>query len=191
MGWIWKDDESDGLTSSAGDIREYHQSPKPSSAGCSTRKVVQSRCRTEEVEPGKFIRKCEKTEEILRDCIGRPVEVVESNKEYTEDDVTDQVVKGSFSMGSEQGILDFPGLRSDIDAIEQNFFHGLGRFFEAADEIKNDFFNAFGMPHVFDGESTSRKRGVPFENQPQREAFPKPNDPDSGHIDLSELSRDV
>lgn len=116
---------------------------------------------------------------------------MESNKEYTEDDVTDQVVKGSFSMGSEQGILDFPGLRSDIDAIEQNFFHGLGRFFEAADEIKNDFFNAFGMPHVFDGESTSRKRGVPFENQPQREAFPKPNDPDSGHIDLSELSRDV
>lgn len=125
----------------------------------------------------------------------RPVEVVESNKEYTEDDVTDQVLKGSLPLGSEQGIFDFPGLRSDIDAIEQNFFEGLGHFFEAAEEMKKGFFNTFGVPHVFDGESSSspasRKRGVPFENQPQQNAFPKANDPDSGHIDLSDLARDV
>lgn len=48
----------------------------------------------------------------------RPVEVLQSNKECTEDDVTDQVLKGSFPLGSsEQGALDFPGLRSDIEAI--------------------------------------------------------------------------
>lgn len=64
MGWIWK--EPEGLSSSAGDVI-----PKPSSPGCSTRKVVKSQCRTEEVEPGKFIRKCQKTEEILKDCVGR------------------------------------------------------------------------------------------------------------------------
>ncbi|CAN6712899.1 unnamed protein product [Malus baccata var. baccata] len=28
-------------------------------------------CKTKEVEPGKFVRKCEKTEQLLRDCAGR------------------------------------------------------------------------------------------------------------------------
>ncbi|GMY18924.1 fra a 1-associated protein [Fagus crenata] len=69
-----------------------------------------------------------------------PVEVVQSNKEYTEDDVTDEVLKGSVSFGSsELGALDFPGLRSDIEAIERSFFGGLNNFFEAAEEMKNGF----------------------------------------------------
>ncbi|KXG36939.2 hypothetical protein SORBI_3002G416250 [Sorghum bicolor] len=38
-------------------------------AQCATRRVVQSRCHTEEVELGRFVRKCEKTEHLLRDCI--------------------------------------------------------------------------------------------------------------------------
>lgn len=65
MGWVWREDEPDEFNNS--------ENPNSSSIGdrCSTRKVVRSQCKTEEVEPGKFIRKCEKTEEVLRDCIGR------------------------------------------------------------------------------------------------------------------------
>lgn len=142
----------------------------------------------------------------------RPVEVVQSNKEYTEDDVTDQVLKGSFPTGSsEGGALDFPGLHSDIDAIERSFnfpglrgdidtiersfFGGLGRFFEAAEEMKNDFFRGLGDPHIFDGDSSSssasRSRGVPIDSDPQLNAYRKGNKPDSGLVDLSGLARDV
>ncbi|OWM84018.1 hypothetical protein CDL15_Pgr004449 [Punica granatum] len=38
---------------------------------CSTHEVVKSQCKTEEVEPGKFIRKCERTDEIFRSYIGK------------------------------------------------------------------------------------------------------------------------
>lgn len=223
MGWVWRnkpgDDDDDSECWPDGEFRELGN-PNPRSDGdrCSTRKVVKSQCKTEEVEPGRFIRKCERTEEILRDCVGRPVEVVQSNKEYTEDDVTDQVLKGSFPAGSsERGPLYFPGLRSDIDsiersfnfpglsgdmdAIERSFFGGLSRFFEAAEEMKNDFFKGLGEPRIFDGDSSSssssssRSRGVPIESDPQQEAYCKRNKPDSksdsGLVDLSGLARDV
>lgn len=122
----------------------------------------------------------------------RPVEVVEFNKEYTEDDVTDEVVKGSLSFGTlEQGALDFPGLRSDIEGITRSFFGGLNRFFEEAEGMKNEFWNAFGAPRVFDGESSSSpsmRRGIPVEE----EGHPKPVEaPESGHVDLSGLAKDV
>lgn len=75
MGWAWRDETGD-LDSSAGDGAKFNYSSPPSSTDrCSTRKVVKSQCKTEEVEPGKFVRKCERTEEILRDCIGRYVHV--------------------------------------------------------------------------------------------------------------------
>lgn len=71
MGWVWRDDEEDKHTS-ARDISEFERSSNSlSDERCSTRKVVKSQCRTEEVEPGKFIKKCEKTEEILKDCVGK------------------------------------------------------------------------------------------------------------------------
>ncbi|XP_043715158.1 fra a 1-associated protein-like, partial [Telopea speciosissima] len=56
---------------------------------------------TEEVEHGKFVRKCEKTEQILKDCIGRPVEVVKSDTEFTEEYVTNEMVKRSFYFESQ------------------------------------------------------------------------------------------
>lgn len=66
MGWRSHDDDGDesgrGLSGGGGE-----------GAQCATRRVVQSRCHTEEVEPGRFVRKCEKTEQLLRDCIGRYV----------------------------------------------------------------------------------------------------------------------
>ncbi|KAF2289593.1 hypothetical protein GH714_037362 [Hevea brasiliensis] len=132
MGWVWTDDEPDELKSSSpvDEISEYWKSPDSSSGKvCSTRKVVKSQCKTEEVERGKFVRKCEKTEEILRECLGEPVKVLKSNKEYTEDDVTDVVVKGSSSVGQfDNSPFGFPGLRSDIEGIEHHFLDGINRF---------------------------------------------------------------
>jgi hypothetical protein len=118
--------------------------------------------------------------------------VVEFNKEYTEEDVTDAVVKGSLSFGtSEHGSLDFPGLRSDIEGITRSLFGSLNRFFEEAEGIKNEFFNAFGTPRVFDGESSSSpsmRRGIPVEEGHPREEQAEPG---SGHVDLSGLAKDV
>ncbi|XP_050383464.1 fra a 1-associated protein [Argentina anserina] len=187
MGWVWRDDDNDGVNPSASDVI-----PRSDGDRYSTRKVVRTQCKTEEVEPGKFIRKCEKTEELLRDCVGRPVEVVQSNKEYTEDDVTDQVMKGSVSFGSSgNGAFNFPGLQSDIDEIERNVLGGLSRFFEAAD----GFFSSFGIPHIFDeGPSTSLpspRREIPIDSPRQQEVFPKSNGTKSGEVDLSGLARDV
>ncbi|XVE96247.1 hypothetical protein REPUB_Repub02eG0205000 [Reevesia pubescens] len=180
MGWVWKDDPSDSVASTAGDGNR-----------CSTRKVVRSQCKTEEVEPGKFVRKCEKTEELLRECIGRPVEVLQSTKEYTEDDVTEQVLKGNSLSGSQvEASFDFPGLRSDVEELERRLFGGVNRFFDVAEEMKNSFFDAFGN---FYGKGSSSppsiRRGIPIEGLPQKEASPKPDE--SGHIDLSGLAKDV
>ncbi|KAL0344872.1 UNVERIFIED_CONTAM: Fra a 1-associated protein [Sesamum radiatum] len=196
MGWVWKDDDSDYVSSSAGDVGEFRGSnnPKVDDKGdrCATRKVVKSQCRTEEVEPGKFIRKCEKTEQIFKDCVGRPSEMIQSNKEYTEEDVTDQMVNGSFPLESaERDPFYFPGLRSDIEAIERGFLGGINRFFEAAEEMKNEFFSSLGVPQIFDRDSSSphNKQGIHIEDVPPREALPKYNS--DGEVDLSGLARDV
>lgn len=121
--------------------------------------------------------------------------MVQSNKEYTEDDVTDEVVKGSFPMESSKlRPFDFPGLRSDIEAIESSLFGGISRFFEAAEEMRNGFFNVFGAPHIFDESSSSTsssRRGIPIEGRDQKEASSTDNNSDSGNIDLAGLARDV
>lgn len=194
MGWVWEDDAGEANT--AGDVTGFQNPNLRSEDRCSTRRIVKSQCRTEEVKPGKFVRKCQKTQQILKDCVGRPTEVVQSNEEYTEDDVTDLVVKGSSPLGlPEQGHFDFPGLRSDIEVIERNLFGGLNRFFEAAEEMKNGFFSVFGAPPVFDGESSSSsstRRGISFEgSNPTKEASAEPFKAESGYGDLSGLAREV
>uniref|UniRef100_A0A803QIC5 Mal d 1-associated protein n=1 Tax=Cannabis sativa TaxID=3483 RepID=A0A803QIC5_CANSA len=167
MGWIWRDDDLESPP--PGDFPRF-QNPNPSAHAdsCTTRKVVTSNCRTDEVQPGKFVRKCEKTEQLLRDCVGRPPEIVQSNKEYTEDDVTDQVLRGSSPLG-------------------------IGRFFEAAEDLRDGFCNAFRDPRIFDGDSSSspasKHRGVPIESNPQKGE--KRRNFKSGDIDLSGLTRDV
>ncbi|XP_071721622.1 fra a 1-associated protein-like [Rutidosis leptorrhynchoides] len=171
---------------------------------CSTRSVVRSQCKTEEVEPGKFIRKCEKTQELLRDCIGKPVEVLQSTKEYTEEDVSNQVAEGSpFPIGkSQDGPFYFPGLRNDIEAIdrdirgefesiEQEIFGGINHFFGAADKMVNSFFDLFGPPSVDNRDPPSQpslRRGVPIEDRPHAQ---KPARRDGGDIDLAGLAKDV
>ncbi|KAK9079238.1 hypothetical protein SSX86_000908 [Deinandra increscens subsp. villosa] len=204
MGWLWNDDDDDDRNS--GEINEFQGLNPRSDARCSTRKMISSKCRTEEVEPGKFIKKCEKTEQLLKDCVGRPSEVVQSNKEYTEEDVTEQITKGSLPMqSSERTPFDFPGLRSDIESIERDFFGNMDRFFEAAEDMTKGLFGIFGSPHLYDGDSKSTfrpprfydgeskskssQRSVPIEPSSPSEVV-KPEIPD-GHFDLSGLARDV
>ncbi|TKY61896.1 hypothetical protein E2542_SST11749 [Spatholobus suberectus] len=184
MGWVWRDDTSD-------DHRRDISSER-----YSTTKVVKSQCRTEEVESGKFVRKCEKTEEILRNCVGKPVEVLQSNKEYTEEDITDEVLRGRsipFS-SSDRGVFDFPGLRNDIEVMERNLFGGLSRFFEAAEEMKNGFFDVFAKsPSIFDAESSSpsMRRGITIEEYRRPEAYPKSKEKESADIDFAAMAKDV
>lgn len=122
--------------------------------------VVQSRCHTEEVEPGRFVRKCEKTEQLLRDCVGRPSELVESKTENTEEDVTDEIKGASHSLGfPTKEPFTFPGLRSDIEAIEKGFYGSLGSFLDEAERMTNDFFKSFGFP-------THDREPSPFPRQP-------------------------
>ncbi|CAA7394714.1 unnamed protein product [Spirodela intermedia] len=113
---------------------------------CATRRMVTSSCRTEEVD-GRLIRKCEKTEKLLRECVGRPAEVVESTTEHTEDDVTDRpryaLGGGGGVGGSGEGVFGFPGLRSDVEAIQQTLEGGLSHFLQMAEEMTGEF---FGVP---------------------------------------------
>ncbi|KAG2309142.1 hypothetical protein Bca4012_081939 [Brassica carinata] len=192
MGWVWRDDDaSDDVTD--------HQPLGDSAAevNCSTTStVVRSKCKTEEVEPGKFVRKCDKTEEILRHCFGKPSEVVQSTTEHTEEDVTDQMVRGSSSLPNqfeEKNPLNFPGLRSDLDDIERHFFTGMKGFFEAAEEMRSSLFDIMGDRD----HHHSTTRGIPIEDRPKIEEH-RSNDENvtsqpfsSGDIDLSGLAKDV
>ncbi|GLT31589.1 hypothetical protein SLA2020_517110 [Shorea laevis] len=184
MGWVWIDEPGDDAGAAA-------ESTARDGERCSTRTMVRSQCKTEEVEPGKFVRKCEKTEEILRDFIGRPTEVLKSNTEYTEEDVTEEMVKGRFPSESHgEGPFTFPGLHSDIESIERHFFGGINSLFEAAEEMRKSIFDAFGEPHNREwASSPSFRRGVPIESHPEIEASPKPEEP--GNIDLAGLAKDV
>ncbi|KAH0932715.1 hypothetical protein BRARA_C01804 [Brassica rapa] len=190
MGWVWRDDSS--VSNDAGND-STDQPPRNSAAdgNCSTTTVVRSKCKTEEVEPGKFVRKCDKTEEILRHCFGKPSEVVQSTTEHTEEDVTDQIVRGGSSPANqfEENPLNFPGLRSDLDDIERHFFSGMKSFFDAAEEMKSSLFDIMG-----DYDSNNTVRGIPpiqdhpkidDENAATRQPF------SSGEIDLSGLAKDV
>ncbi|XP_010505116.1 PREDICTED: uncharacterized protein LOC104782004 [Camelina sativa] len=192
MGWVWVDDSS---AAKAG--KDLTDQPLGDSTAaddnCSTTTVVRSQCKTEEVEPGKFVRKCDKTEEVLRHCLGKPSEVVQSNTEHTEEDVTDQMVGRSAlpNLFEEKNPLNFPGLRSDVDAIERHFFSGMKSFFEAAEEMSSSLFDIMG-----DHNNPSNRRGIPIENHPKveehRSDHNSPRRPHSScEIDLSGLAKDV
>ncbi|ESQ52213.1 hypothetical protein EUTSA_v10017281mg [Eutrema salsugineum] len=189
MGWVWRDDSS---ASDAGyDVTDQPLGNSAADGNCSTSTVVRSKCKTEEVEPGKFVRKCDKTEEILRHCFGKPSEVVQSTTEHTEEDVTDQMVRRSALPNQfEENPLNFPGLRSDVDAIERHFFSGMKSFFEAAEEMKSSLFDIMGDHH------SSTRRGIPFEDRPKLEDHRNDEKAprqsySSGEIDLSGLAKDV
>lgn len=120
--------------------------------------------------------------------------MLKSNKEYTEDDVTDVMVKGSSSVGQfDNSPFSFPGLRSDVEGIEHHFLDGINRFFEAAEQMRSSFFDVFGDLHKDKPSSSpSMRRGIPVEDYPKKgDPSPKQRKPDAGDIDLSGLARDV
>ncbi|TVU34978.1 hypothetical protein EJB05_16837 [Eragrostis curvula] len=162
MGWRWHDDDGCGDGGRGlGDVPDLAAGPGGDGTQCATRRVVQSRCHTEEVEPGRFVRKCEKTEQLLRDCVGRSSELVESKTEKTEEDVTDEMKNGSLSLAFPSNEpFAFPGLRSDIEALEKGFFGSLGSVLDEAERMTNEFFSSFGFPSTHDRESS------PFPRRP-------------------------
>ena len=83
---------------------------------------------------------------------------MESKTENTEEDVTDEMTGGaSHSLGfPTKEPFAFPGLRSDIEAIEKGF----GSFLDEAERMTNEFFKSFGFPTIHDGDSR------PFPRQP-------------------------
>jgi hypothetical protein len=128
--------------------------------------------------------------------------VLQSNKEYTEEDITNEVLRGgsttfgSSNSSSDHGAFDFPGLRSDIEVMERNLFGGLGRFFEASEEMKNGFFDVFiaNAPRIFDAEtssSPSMRQGIPIEEYGRQETRPKSKDVESVDTDFAALAKDV
>lgn len=195
MGWVWRDDDDESSDSGSFGMAGFQNPNSGYGDHCSTRRIVQTKCNTEEVEPGKFVKKCEKTEQILRDCVGTPAEIVQSNKEYTEEDVAHDIMRRpSFPGSSDVRPFEFPGLRSDIEGIERNFFGGINRFFEVADEMRNSFFHLMNDPSLFGGHSSSsaaRRQGVPIEDHIRKERETGRDESKSGSIDLSGLARDV
>ncbi|CAH2059177.1 unnamed protein product [Thlaspi arvense] len=190
MGWVWRDDSS--ASDAGNDVTDQTLGHSGGEGNCSTTTVVRSQCKTEEVEPGKFVRKCDKTEEILRHCFGKPSEVVQSTTEHTEEDVTNQMVgKSALPNLFEENPLNFPGLRSDVDAIERHFFSGMKSFFEAAEEMRSSLFDIMGDEH-----HSSTRRGIPIEDRLKveehrnDESAPRQSY-SSGEIDLSGLAKDV
>ncbi|CAA0374909.1 unnamed protein product [Arabidopsis thaliana] len=192
MGWVWIDDSS--ASKAGADLTDKPLGDSAAAAeNCSTTTVVRSQCKTEEVEPGKFVRKCDKTEEILRHCFGKPSEVVQSNTEHTEEDVTDQMVGRSAlpNQFEDKNPLNFPGLRRDVDAIERHFLSGMKSFFDAAEEMTSSLFDIMGDHHP-----STRRGGIPIENHPKVEEHRNdetaPTRPhSSGEIDLSGLAKDI
>lgn len=109
--------------------------------------------------------------------------------EYTEEDVTDQMTKGSV----EAGVFSFPGLQSDIEAMERGFLGGFHQsYIEAAEYMKNGILDALGIPRIYDSDSSSINEGwqIPRDDHPRKEGPPKPRKSD-GEVDLSSTVRDV
>ncbi|KAL6845225.1 hypothetical protein ACP4OV_024720 [Aristida adscensionis] len=185
MGWRWYDD--DDARRGLGGVPDLAGGGGGEGAQrCATRRVVQSRCHTEEVEPGRFVRKCEKTEQLLRDCVGRPSELVESKTENTEEDVTDEIKNGSRTLGfPTQEPFAFPGLRSDIEALEKGFFGGLGSFLEEAEKMTNEFVNSFGFP------STHGRESCPLPRRPEERRIEEGTTKSTKGSDYSEFSSQI
>ncbi|KAL6575201.1 hypothetical protein OROMI_012486 [Orobanche minor] len=197
MGWVWKnDDDGSSNVSSANKVTEFHRSSNPIGDGqCATVKVVEAQCLTEELEPRKFIRKCKKTEQLFNVCVGRPIEMIQSNTEYMEEDVTEQMVKGSSPLElaeHQHEPLYFPVLPSyNNEATEPISSLGV-RFLQAAQEMRNQFFKAVDVPHIFDNirPPPDKKCGIPTEGRSPSEAFTGKNS-DIGDDEFSGVAKDV
>lgn len=176
--------------SEGGDLMDETKKNYGSGDRCSARRVVSYKCRTEEVEPGKFVQKCEKTEQLLRDCVGRPTELVESKTEYTENDVSRDSALISNPLDGRRELAELehyvpPVLRGDFDNFQQSLFGGLDSFIHAAEEMANDFFQSFRSEQVGETENPFR-RFKPEENR----MGDKPFQEDAIYADLAKDAKD-
>ncbi|KAH7661641.1 hypothetical protein IHE45_15G077700 [Dioscorea alata] len=186
MGWKWVDEPADSLSPARGlgSIGELENSnPRSTEDRCSTMRVISTNCRTEEVEPGRFIRKCANVEQIFRSCIGRPTELVESRTEHTEDDVTDEIKSNVISFGSSRPQpFNLPGFQNEIEAIERGLSGGFSHILGAAEEMANDIFNSLNIPSFRTRESPSFDGA---ERQPEQDVSKKHDSP------YSEISGEI
>ncbi|RZS20542.1 hypothetical protein BHM03_00053071 [Ensete ventricosum] len=101
-------------------------------------------------------------------CVSlRPMEVVESTTELREDDVTDEVTRGSLPLDSPSlELFNLPDLRRDIEDIEQSLFSEVGHLLEAAEEMTNEFLKSLGDPARRQGDSAPSGGGrIPSDRQ--------------------------
>lgn len=109
--------------------------------------------------------------------------MVQSTKEYTEEDITGKTEPFEFS-----------GLRNDMKAIERSLFGGISSFFDAAEEMKKEMSSIFDDLPLFGSgraSSSSRSRSIPIEDRLENQPASKGNNSGSGEIDLSGLAQDV
>lgn len=116
----------------------------------------------------------------------RPSELVESKTEHTEEDVTEEMKSGSLSLGFPTNEpFAFPGLRSDIEALEKGLFGSLGSVLNEAERMTNDFFKSFGFPSTHDRESS------PFPRQPAERHIEEGTTKKTKEGDYSEFSGQI
>ncbi|KAJ4763740.1 Mal d 1-associated protein [Rhynchospora pubera] len=140
---------------------------------CVTRQVFRQRCAPEEVEPGRHVYRCEKTVQTLRDCMGRPTEVIESTTEITEHEM-DGSWKGGMNFSIQQRQRQssssspswdrntMPGFDDVIEGLErmtEGIMGEIGRITEGAERIGG----LFGFPSIPGEEREARShRGPSF-----------------------------
>ncbi|MCO5578059.1 hypothetical protein L7F22_031897 [Adiantum nelumboides] len=160
--------------------------------GCSHTKVVKSRCFLDHSSDGKPIKKCEKTEQLLRNCLGKPQEIVETKSECTEEEVGDGWSMEAFN--EEKGLKPFlhdssPGSQSPwnpfqgTDPFSRGLSDGFEGFIQAAEEMMNEAFNQLGF-YKEDEESIRHHSGRPQKMFPDTRSKGK-NDSSSAEDDAS------
>lgn len=176
--------------SESGDLMDETKKNYGSGDRCSARRVINYKCRTEEVESGKFIQKCEKTEQLLRDCVGRPTELVESKTEYTENDISRDSALISNPLDGRRELAELepyipPVLRGDFDNFQQSLFGGLDSFIHAAEEMANDFFQNFRSEQGGETENPFRR----FKGE-ENQMGDKPYKEEAIYADLAKDAKD-
>lgn len=137
---------------------------------CSYAKSSRSRCFLDHNSEGKLVKKCEKSERLLRQCIGKPREILESTTQYTEEDAPHgwtleasldkqkELHPFPFDMPSlPHGSSQTPSL-PDMQPFSKGLEDGFEIFIHAAEETMNSVFNQLGI-YSHDEERETKSHG--------------------------------
>ncbi|XP_078176437.1 mal d 1-associated protein [Carex rostrata] len=147
--------------------------------GCVTRQIIRQRCAPEEVEPGKRVYRCEKTVQTLRDCIGRPTEMIDSQTEITEHDMNEHWYHG-LDISAEQSSSSSSGnwdrnlmqeLDNAIGGVEKmtEIMEGVDRIMEGAEKITNSLFGFLSSPGEEREDRIRRVLSFPVNEEERKE----------------------